>query len=141
MVGHARNESFDPPTGTNAYAASGTWDSEGDARYADLEQEAADYRDVIEWAAGQPWSTGKVHRSRSMQRTATPACGRPVVKGDSRGTPTRFEPAISCVKRRCRGEQMRIGSLDPVFAGRGEMPTAATDREYESSQIWTRAST
>jgi predicted acyl esterase len=38
----------------------GTWHSDGDAAFADRTQEATDCYDVIEWAAGQPWSTGKV---------------------------------------------------------------------------------
>jgi predicted acyl esterase len=38
----------------------GTWHSEGDATFADQTQEATDCYDVIEWAADQAWSTGKV---------------------------------------------------------------------------------
>jgi uncharacterized protein len=63
---HVLFEGSDPtfwcPRGYTIVSADprGTWYSEGEARYADQEQEAADCRDVIEWAAGQPWSTGKV---------------------------------------------------------------------------------
>ena len=63
---HVLFEGSDPtfwcPRGYSIVSADprGTWYSEGEARYADQEQEAADCCDVIEWAAGQPWSTGKV---------------------------------------------------------------------------------
>ncbi len=38
----------------------GTWHSEGEATFADQTQEATDCYDVIEWAADQAWSNGKV---------------------------------------------------------------------------------
>ena len=38
----------------------GTWYSEGEATFADRDREAADCAETIEWAAAQPWSSGRV---------------------------------------------------------------------------------
>jgi uncharacterized protein len=39
--------------------ARGSWNSEGDATYWSVD-EARDFYDLIEWAAAQPWSNGKI---------------------------------------------------------------------------------
>jgi uncharacterized protein len=68
LSGYTAFESPDPVYWTaRGYAvvtvdAPGTWHSGGDASYLSPE-EAASGHDLIEWAAGQPWSNGKVGMS------------------------------------------------------------------------------